>query len=80
VSKAALVHLTRVLGVELRPQGIRVNAVLPQLLDTARNRAMFPPEQIAHAAAPQLVADIIALLVSDSAAPVGGAIVPAYGN
>jgi len=34
VSKAALVHLTRILDIELRPQGIRVNAVAPQLLDT----------------------------------------------
>jgi NAD(P)-dependent dehydrogenase (short-subunit alcohol dehydrogenase family) len=32
VSKAALVHLTRILDIELRPQGIRVNAVAPQLL------------------------------------------------
>ena len=30
VSKAALVHLTRVLDLELRPLGIRVNAVAPQ--------------------------------------------------
>jgi len=36
VSKAALVHLTRVLDLELRPLGIRVNAVAPQQLDTAK--------------------------------------------
>ena len=36
VSKAALVHLTRVLDLELRPLGIRVNAVAPQILDTAK--------------------------------------------
>lgn len=29
ISKAALVHLTRILDVELRPHGIRVNAVVP---------------------------------------------------
>jgi NAD(P)-dependent dehydrogenase (short-subunit alcohol dehydrogenase family) len=29
VSEAALVHLTRILDIELRPQGIRVNAVAP---------------------------------------------------
>ena len=80
VSKAALVHLTRVLDVELRPKGIRVNAVVPQLLDTARNRSFLPPELMAQAVAPQAIAELIAYLVSDSAAPVNGAVVPAYGN
>src|SRR6201999_73042 len=42
VSKAALIHLTRVLDVELRPYGIRVNAVVPQLMDTPYNRTAFP--------------------------------------
>ena len=80
VSKAALVHLTRILDVELRPLGIRVNAVAPQLLDTARNRGIFPPDVIATAVAPQAVAEIIAFLVSGKAAPVNAAIVLAYGN
>ena len=79
VSKAALVHLTRILDIELRPQGIRVNAVAPQLLDTPKNRAVFPAEAIAHAVAPEAIADVIAFLVSDAAAPVSGAILPAYG-
>jgi NAD(P)-dependent dehydrogenase (short-subunit alcohol dehydrogenase family) len=67
VSKAALVHLTRTPAIELRPHGIRVNAVAPQLLDTPANRAMFP-------------AEVIAFLVSDAAAPVSGAILPAFGG
>ena len=79
VSKAALVHLTRILDLELRPHGIRVNAVAPQLLDTAVTRAAFPPDTMAHAVAPQAIADVIAFLVSDAAAPVSGAILPAYG-
>jgi NAD(P)-dependent dehydrogenase (short-subunit alcohol dehydrogenase family) len=79
VSKAALVHLIRILDVELRPSGIRVNAVAPQLLDTAVTRAAFPPEVIAHAVAPEVIAGLIAFLVSDAAAPVSGAILPAYG-
>jgi NAD(P)-dependent dehydrogenase (short-subunit alcohol dehydrogenase family) len=79
VSKAALVHLTRVLDIELRPYGIRVNAVAPQLLDTPANRATFPAEVIAHAVAPEAIADAIAFLVSEAAAPVSGAILPAYG-
>ncbi len=80
VSKAALVHLTRVLDVELRPRGIRVNAVAPQLLDTPANRASLPPEVLAHAVAPEAIAGLIAFLVSDAAAPVSGAILPAYGS
>jgi NAD(P)-dependent dehydrogenase (short-subunit alcohol dehydrogenase family) len=52
VSKAALVHLTRVLDLELRPLGIRVNAVAPQLPDTATNRQYLPPDLVAHAVAP----------------------------
>lgn len=80
VSKAALVHLTRTLDVELRPHGIRVNAVAPQLLDTPVTRAAFPPEVIAHAVAPEAIATVIAFLASDAAAPVSGAILPAYGG
>ena len=79
VSKAALVHLTRVLDIELRPHGIRVNAVAPQLLDTPRNRTIFPAEVMAHAVAPEAIAAVIAFLVSDAAAPVSGAVLPAYG-
>jgi NAD(P)-dependent dehydrogenase (short-subunit alcohol dehydrogenase family) len=79
VSKAALVNLTRILDIELRPHGIRVNAVAPQLLDTPANRAIFPPEVLAHAVAPEAIAGVIAFLVSDAAAPVSGAILPAYG-
>ena len=78
-SKAALVHLTRILDVEFRPHGIRVNAVAPQLLDTPASRATLPAEVMAHAVAPAAIAGVIAFLVSDAAAPVSGAILPAYG-
>jgi NAD(P)-dependent dehydrogenase (short-subunit alcohol dehydrogenase family) len=79
VSKAALVYLTRILDLELRPHGIRVNAIAPQLLDTPANRTIFPAEALAHAVAPEAIAGVIAFLVSDAAAPVSGAILPAYG-
>jgi len=79
MSKAALVHLTRILNIELRSYGIRVNAVAPQLLDTTTNRATLPEEAMAHAVAPEAIAKVIAFLVSDAAAPVSGAVLPAYG-
>jgi NAD(P)-dependent dehydrogenase (short-subunit alcohol dehydrogenase family) len=79
VSKAALAHLTRILDLELRPDGIRVNAVAPQLIDTAANRAFLPADVLAHAVSPEAIAGVIAFLVSEAAAPVSGAILPAYG-
>ena len=79
LSKAALSHLVRILDLELRPHGIRVNAVAPQLINTAANRAIFPAELLAHAVEPEAVANVVAFLAGDLAAPVSGAIVPAYG-
>ena len=79
LSKAALVYLTRVLDLELRPLGIRVNAVAPQLLNTAATRQFAPPDVLAHAVTPEAIADVLVYLVSDAAAPVSGAVVPAYG-
>jgi NAD(P)-dependent dehydrogenase (short-subunit alcohol dehydrogenase family) len=80
VSKAALVHLTRTLDVELRPHGIRVNAVVPQIIATAKNKAIFPPEMLAGAVEPESIANVIAFLVSDAAASVSGDLVPTYGG
>jgi NAD(P)-dependent dehydrogenase (short-subunit alcohol dehydrogenase family) len=79
VSKAALVYLIRVLDLELRPLGIRVNAVAPALIVNAKNRPYLPPDLLAHATAAGAIADIIIYLLSDAAAPISGAIVPAYG-
>jgi NAD(P)-dependent dehydrogenase (short-subunit alcohol dehydrogenase family) len=79
VSKAALAHLVRTLDLELHPLGIRVNAVAPQIIATEKNKELFPPEALAGAVEPMAVADVIAFLVSDAAAPVSGAVVPTYG-
>jgi NAD(P)-dependent dehydrogenase (short-subunit alcohol dehydrogenase family) len=72
VSKAAVVRLTQVLALELTERRVRVNAVVPALIDTPANRAAgvtggTPPEEVASA---------IAFLLSDAASAVSGAIVP----
>jgi NAD(P)-dependent dehydrogenase (short-subunit alcohol dehydrogenase family) len=79
VSKAALAYLVRTLDVELRPHGIRVNAVAPQIIATEKNKELFPAEMLTEAVEPEAIADVIAFLVSDAAAPTSGAIVSTYG-
>ena len=80
VSKAALAYLTRVLDIELRSSGIRVNAIAPQVIDTAASRALLPPEVIAHAVSPVAIAALIFFLASEAASTITGAILPAYGG
>jgi NAD(P)-dependent dehydrogenase (short-subunit alcohol dehydrogenase family) len=80
VSKAALVHLVRTLDVELRPHGIRVNAVVPQVIATAKNKAILPPDLLTSAVEPAAIAETITFLVSDAAGSVSGALVPTYGG
>ena len=79
VSKAAVVHLIRVLDAELRGHGVRVNAVLPGLIDTAANRAALSAEVMRRAVSPDAIAKVIAFLTGPDALPVTGAIVPVYG-
>ena len=47
VSKAAVGGLVRAAAADLAPQGIRVNAVLPGVVDSAMTRAMLSPRQVA---------------------------------
>jgi NAD(P)-dependent dehydrogenase (short-subunit alcohol dehydrogenase family) len=48
-SKAGLIGLTRSLAMEFAPRGIRVNAVVPGITDTAQPRQGMTEEQIARA-------------------------------
>ena len=75
VSKAAVAHLTRTLGVELAP-GIRVNAVAPAVVKTRFARALYEGREEEVAATypagrlgtPEDVAEAVAYLASPRAA------------
>ena len=79
-SKAAVLAFVRSVAVEYRDEGIRCNAVLPSVIDTAGNRAAMPDADHDRWVKPAQIAGVIAHLVSDESAPTSGAMVPVYGR
>lgn len=92
-SKAALNQLTRVLAVELAPHGIRVNAVLPGVIETETVTAsLTTPESVAEMEAkkaripmgrlgtPEEIADLVVFLLSDESAYSTGGLFTADGG
>jgi len=72
-AKSAVARLTESLAEELRPRAIRVNAVLPAIIDTPRNRADMPGVDPSTWTSPEAVADAIYFLASPASRAVNGA-------
>ncbi len=78
-AKSTVMRLTEALSAEVRQQGINVNAVLPSLLDTPRNRSDMPDADFSTWVNPQDLATVVCFLASDAAQAVHGALVPVEG-
>jgi NAD(P)-dependent dehydrogenase (short-subunit alcohol dehydrogenase family) len=79
-SKAAAVAMMDSLAADALGTGVRVNSVLPSIIDTAANRQAMPGSNFASWPKPEDIAQVILFLSSDAARTIHGASIPVYGN
>ncbi|HVT96538.1 MAG TPA: SDR family NAD(P)-dependent oxidoreductase [Acidobacteriaceae bacterium] len=79
-SKAAAVAMMDSLAADLRGKGIRVNSVIPSIIDTEANRRAMPNSDFTKWPKPEEIANVILFLCSDDAKLIHGASIPVYGD
>ena len=79
-SKAAAVAMIDSLAADLKGTGVRVNSVLPSIIDTEVNRRAMPKADFSRWPKPQDIARVILFLCSDDARVIHGAAIPVYGD
>jgi NAD(P)-dependent dehydrogenase (short-subunit alcohol dehydrogenase family) len=78
-SKAAAIAMMDSLAADLRGTGVRVNTVLPSIIDTELNRKAMPKADYAKWPKPDDIAKVIVFLCSEDASVIHGASIPVYG-
>ena len=79
-SKAAALALMDCLAEDLKGTGVRVNTILPSIIDTEVNRKAMARADFSKWPKPEAIARVVLFLCSDEAEVVHGAAVPVYGN
>jgi NAD(P)-dependent dehydrogenase (short-subunit alcohol dehydrogenase family) len=79
-SKAAAVALMDSLAADTKGTGVRVNSILPSIIDTQPNRQAMPDADFRTWPKPEDIANVILFLSSDLATTIHGASIPVYGN
>jgi NAD(P)-dependent dehydrogenase (short-subunit alcohol dehydrogenase family) len=79
-SKSAAVALLDSLAADLKGSGVRVNTILPSIIDTEANRKAMPKVDFAKWPKPEDIARVILFLCSDDARVIHGAAIPVYGD
>jgi NAD(P)-dependent dehydrogenase (short-subunit alcohol dehydrogenase family) len=79
-SKSAAVALMDSLAADLKGSGVRVNSILPSIIDTEANRKAMPTADFSKWPKPEEIARVILFLCSDEARVVHGAAIPVYGD
>jgi NAD(P)-dependent dehydrogenase (short-subunit alcohol dehydrogenase family) len=79
-SKSAAVALLDSLAADLKGSGVRVNSILPSIIDTEANRKAMPTADFSKWPKPEDIARVILFLCSDDAKVIHGAAIPVYGD
>jgi len=79
-SKAAVLAFVDALAAEYTKDGVRINAILPSVIDTPANRASQPGADHSRWVSPGQIADVIDFLCAPRSAPISGAHIPVYGR
>jgi NAD(P)-dependent dehydrogenase (short-subunit alcohol dehydrogenase family) len=79
-SKAAALALFDSLAQDVKGSGVRVNSVLPSIIDTEPNRKAMPNADFSKWPKPEEIAQVILFLCSKEARVVHGAAIPVYGE
>jgi NAD(P)-dependent dehydrogenase (short-subunit alcohol dehydrogenase family) len=80
VSKLGVIRLVEAAAAEGRGHGVRVNCIMPSIIDTPANRAALPNAKHHRWPKPSQLAAVRAFLVSDDAILISGAAIPVYGQ
>jgi len=75
-AKSGVARLVEALSAELRSRSIRVNAILPAIIDTPRNRADMPDADPAQWTSPEAIADVLLFLAGRQSRAISGALIP----
>lgn len=79
-SKAAAVAMLDSLAADVKGSGVRVNTVLPSIIDTEANRKAMPQADFSKWPKPEDIARVILFLCSDDSRVIHGAAIPVYGD
>jgi len=79
-SKAALTALSQAIAAEVLADGVRVNLVLPNTIDTAANRQAMPEADYSRWVTTDSLGDVVQFLLSEAARDISGAAIPVYGR